>query len=629
MISDTLNKLQIVLGFLLYLGLIVVRSTVTEFLFLTILIVAGFSLPFLIAKVSFKSRILSITSVLCFLLYPLIFGVAKSISLLFGIDIGILNSISSLLTLLLFHVYLYAFIRSQSDASLLKYIDTLITVSVICVIFFAVVFILRDFQSVISTDLLVHKTAVNGMNEASKFYLFPDGYSNVFTERAYPVVIYHTFIHTLSEGFQITFANFAFLIDIIFSIFGAIVAFVLLKSITKRDFLATIGLIICLFSFENLAYTFHVFIPQTFAFFLFMISLGSIIRREYTFLSIAALITIMLLTHFYIGGFLVFLILLSLLYEKLNLVFLREGFLSLTFIFVLFLFGFSFAQEFQSEYLEYLGMIDIYPPNSTETLKGLFNTLGLVLVLVPLAIASAILSKKIKTYEILSLYGIITGIGMYLLLPVFSGKFLIGLGFFAAIIIAKYVQKFNIRNNFIMFIIFILILIPLILNFYTSYQKSLPFLEQRDGTYTALSPEDISITNYWLNNKPNCIVVSDPQTQITLHSIGKGNSAGGLYMSIESRRKLNNFVENPTEDGLLDVRNIHELLMANVDQICFVMSSRLRHMVENDSIWTSSVLNYTVKQGEEIVGVDSVMEFMEKDYKEIYSDDFFTVYLLP
>jgi hypothetical protein len=375
-------------------------------------------------------------------------------------------------------------------------------------------------------------------------------------------------------------------------------------------------------------YDFVFFIPQTFALYLLILTL----REKKLKLSQLIIISILLIsTHFIIGtvfaGYLWFrfLIIRNLKTRKEKTIFMLLLLLSVIFFCLANIAGFSTEKLLQEEAVKVIGSLTnaYYPSNLTIYAQNL----GAGWLLVIIAYLSVLINRK-RDVEDLSLLSFITlGISFYFLAPTYANKFAIGLGFFATILIIKYLWKLGFKP--IIKLLLFLLLIPIWgLNYFVQYNRYLSFYIQEDGTTSAIVKEDEAIINYLNeNNLTDRFIISDPYTQIVIASLGEIDTANAQYMPLETRENLLRYLEKPnteTYEQLLTSPGIPAR-----EDITILYSSRLHRSLElNDQAWLYNVYSLPTNNSYSInkVGEDLIedQERLNKDL--IYISDNFVLF---
>jgi hypothetical protein len=613
------------------MGFLTKFSTVFESdFFIVYFIVIAFTFPLLLSNFLFKSNFFSLKSVFTFLIYPAIYLIAFVFFLAFNIRILDSYTFIGLIVILLWHALLIRFINKENFDDL-DHKSTQFLLGLGAFGFFMILIsFLRDYTSIISTDILVHNTVLNSMENSRILHLMPGGYSNMFTDQGYPIVFYHTFLFFIKNAFVFDFVKVAYYIDFVFTLLSSLLLVKFFHKHFGSYLWSLVGALGVILIFENIAYTAHYFLPQTLAFWFFLqiISNGKNTLKQLIF-AVPLLIT----THLFMGTYLAVILVLKHFYVerflhskfkyKPSLFF--EGSLLLLVVVVLSYAGFSVENVFQKSTLIDVGTLT--NPGFSDKFITLSTLMGFFSILFLIA-AIRLYFKKIKEeVEVFSFMFVLIGLVMYFLAPTFAGKFFLGFGVFIMIIIISFIKDIRFKPRFLKILALVILFIGLGFNFAQQYHNLLPFLRQSSGTVSAVVEKDRDLLNYWSKAKPECLVLSDPQTQISIHSLGRGNSARGYYMTLDSRKVLASFVAAPSQD-VLDKFYSFEEISDESSPLCFIMTARLRELVDGSYVWTEIIYNYKVDQVGELKDQDKVIEFMQDKYPVIYQDPYSIVYKL-
>ncbi len=618
---------SLILGF--SFGFQVVTQSI-PFLIYFFLIV--FTLPSLISKSILGENSFSLAAVYSFLIYPAIYFVGLVLRSI-GIDLAGyyefagsgLIAIWTLLALRLIFKAKFNGFRASYKRILLALLPF--------IVFIGVIVIARDYGSIISTDILVHKTVLNGMSDPQTVGFMPASYSSTFTDQAYPIVMFHAFLYTLANAFKFDYALAGYFVDIFLTLIFSIAAYKLFRKYYKPGW-AVLGVTLSLLVFENLAYTAHFFIPQTFAFLLFLFILGD---KDLKFRGLIAAIGILLLTHFFIGIFLSFFLIVKYIYyervikvesKKQNLLLFQEIILVFLFIISLSITGFSIENSFQKGITDWVGGL------SNPDFRGKFDAiLALIgagwLVLIPAFLR--VFFKPHKTMpELIGYFGMMTTIAIYFLAPTFAGKFLLGFGLFSSLVVIAFLQKLKPKHLLVYVVIGILLITSYGVNYVLQLQTLTSFILQNNGPTSAVVKKDNNLVKYWQENSPKCVLISDPQTQLTIHSLGEGESLRGNYMNLGDRNTFVEFIGSPNADTLEKVKNLTDLSDPRYagKPLCIGITARLMELATKDHRWTKMIFTYQVDHTDRLNKQVEVIRFLDKNANEIYNDDYHAVFLL-
>ncbi len=599
-----------------------------QYLFIAIYTLIVFIIPFLIGKVIFRAPFISLASVTSFLLYPCLLLIIKSAQILFNLNISYLNSAVACILFILFFLLLLAYIMVEPSTSIYRTLKSFVLPIIVIVTYLLFNLLLKDFGDSISTDIYIHKTAINGIKSSYEIGFFPDSYSSAFTDRAYFIGIFHSMLYFLSFGFGLDFVKVAYIIDIVFSLVVVVTIYNVSKSLLSSDTLRLLVLLVSVFAFENLAYTTQFFLPQTLAFLLFLIILAALNTTRLSLVKISCVFTILVTSHFVIGTFLTLIIVLSfgVRYFKIGIQALLLWALVLSLL--LATTGFSLGSILQSGYLNYFGITsDSF--NIIFKIESLWIIFGPIWLLIIVSLVFFTFKKKPANIVLeASAIGVVINIIVFILDPIFAGKFLIGIGIFGSMLIAWFLDRYLV-SKFYFWQILTFTSAVIIVSYLVNFGSLMPFLKQQGGSSNVVGREDVPLANYWREQQPYCTAVSDPQTQLVIHSLGEGLSARALYLSLPSREVVLEFIQNPNRKNLSNIFSIEEL-MGRTD-VCFVLSSKLQYLRRHDHSWLKTVLNYLAINPGKLSKNDSVQEFFENESQlalKLYEDEYYEVYKL-
>jgi hypothetical protein len=565
------------------------------------------------------------------LYFPLIYVFALITHHIHGVDFQNIYLGYGFLTIILWQVFLTIYILRSSIYTVERTLRNFAYALIPFAIFVILIMIVRDYGSIISTDILGHQTVLNGMENPNNIGFMPATYSTTFTGQGYPIIMYHTFLYMLSNAFSFPYHLVGYFVDILLTLMCSLVLF---KFFLKYfgSFWAVIGTALAILTFENLAYTAHFFIPQTFAVLLFLIILGN---KSLNLSKVLIASIILIVTHFLIGPFLAIFLLIKYFYfeKKLlnkdnqnhNFLFM-ESFLLFSFIILLNAAGFSIERYFQKATTGWFG--NLSNPEFFNKLPVLFNLLGAIWILLIPALVRILLKKKREMPELIGYFGILLTLSIYFLSPTFASKFFLGFGFFASLVIISWFRNINFVTKYFKITILSVIILAYMFNFSTQFLELTRFLEQENGQRTALVSKDDNLIAFWRKENPECVLISDPQTQLIIHSIGKGTTARGMYMTLESRKKLADFVREPSQEALIKVLEIEELENIKSDKICLGISQRLIEMAEKNQIWEELISTYQVDHKNAYLETSHPSIKLLDIYPRIYLDGYHAVFLV-
>lgn len=591
-----------------------------------------FTLPSLISINLLGGKTFGIKSAYSFLIYPVVYIIGLMLRSR-GVGLSEFYPIAGILIIFLWNIFLWRMIAKAKYRKLMLSLKEIFFGILPFLIFMAITILVRDFGSIISTDTLVHKTVLNGMEDPVRLGFMPSNYSSTFTDQAYPIVMFHTFLYMLTNAFNFSYSLIGYFLDIFLTFIFSIATFSLFRKYFTVGW-SSLGVILSLLVFENLAYTAQFLIPQTFCFLLFVYILNS---SRLNIKSLLASIVLLTLTHFFIGLFLSGILVLRYIYlgnilklgqkQERNIL-TREIFLVIILIIVASALGFSVERFFQQDIVKWVG--DLTNPEFKGKIDAVFNLFGYIwIIFLPILIIT-IFKKKRSLPEGIGYIGIAANIGFFFLGPVFAGKFLLGFGLFSSLIMISYLSNLRPQKKLLNLIMALLLIIIYGVNFAIQLRDLSSFLDQNEGKTTAIVVKDNDLINYWIEKKPTCILISDPHTQLTIHSLGKGETLRGNYMILDDRRKLVDFVNQPNDKTFGKVLNMKDLQDEEYKDkdICIDISSRLLELVESENPWKDYIFLYKVDHAKELDLNTKIIKYLDKNSSKIYGDKYHSVYLI-
>lgn len=600
--------------------------------FLIYFLLIAFTLPSLISKNLLGRNIFDIRAAYAFLIYPAIY-IAGVLLKNFNISLDQFYPLAGILIILLWNILVGKMIYKAKFTSFIKSSKEIAFSITPFLIFLLVTLITRDFGSIISTDVLVHKTVLNGMEVQDTVGFMPDSYSSTFTDQAYPIVMYHTFLYMAANAFQFNYSLVGYFLDIFLTLIFTLASYQLFRKYFTAGWSA-LGVTLALFVFENLAYSAHFFIPQTFCFLLFLLILNT---TKLNIGKLLASIIILTLTHFYIGIFLSILLITKYLYiektlkigeKKENNLFVREAFFVLLLLILASATGFSIERIFQRETVQWVGALS--NPDFKGEITAIFDLLGYTwIIFIPVLLRVAFKQRR-TTPETIGYIGIVANLSAYFLGPVFAGKFLLGFGLFSSLILISYLKELKPKTVWLYFLIAGCLVISYAVNYNLLFRELSSFLSQENGSTTAIVDKDESLVNYWQEQKPQCVLISDPQTQLTIHSLGKGESLRGNYMTLHDRKILIDFISTPRAETLAQLQTMEDLSdpWYKDTEICLGISARLLELASSEHNWQNYIFTYKVDHFSKLDTSAEVLKFLSQSAEQLYQDEYHKVYLL-
>ncbi len=620
-----------VIGYLIYLLLTGgLSSFSTDYVFIAYTIFTVLTLPNLIAKVIFKARIVSLTSLFSFLYYPILYTLTTIISRVGGASLSEILPFASIFNLLLWNILFALFIlldekRGDYSEKIVKNIALAIIPATILSILTAI--FIRQKDSVVALDYLQHTTVPNAMFYENKLCILPTQCSNLFLQHGYT-----TFYHIIL-GFLTTFIHndpikTFFMLDMLLPIIASVPLFYIFKKYTKNNLWSQLGVFISLSVFVTGAYEFIFFIPQTLTFLLFLIALKA---DNIKFKQLLPLTLLLTSTHFIFGPILSGLLWFKfIILDKLKTtVELRVTYLILLLTLIFFtlsnIAGFSFEKMLQTDSVNIIGSLtNTYYPNN---LTSIWNILGAIWLFIPIIYLTNIFQKSRSKASIIGISFAVIMLILYLLAPTYANKFTMGIGVYISILLVTFLSK---RNFSSISKAILCSLLPAIffVNFYIRYKEYLIFYTQYNGRVSAITEEDMQIVEYFkTDSKAPQQIVSDPYTQIILTSLANIKTANAQYMYLNLRENLYSYLKNPnpkTYETLITTPSF-----PSGKNVGILLTSRLySSLVHEDKSWIYNMYSLDINNDEKIVGIDEkLVEDMRRTGREtVYINDNFVLF---
>ncbi len=477
--------------------------------------------------------------------------------------------------------------------------------------------VLRQPGSIISLDSLQHQSVVNQSYSDLKICISPSQCNNLFLKDGYTTT-YHSVLFFVSPSDFLTQSRIAAM-DIVWLVISAIAVFMFVKHFIKDQRMQVIVTAVSLLVFVNGAYEFILFIPQTFSFFIFMMSFT---RKKLSNLELVTFAISMLLVHLIMGAFLTFLMVMFELIKRKTV-----GLKSITLVATLgmiltFLFSalqLTFEKIFQSSEIEFLGNATnkAFPENLTE-----LANINLILVIGLLATTLVYLlgfRKEKASFTLLPLA--LTSVAVYFFSPTYANKFLIGIGLYGAIVVIEIISDL-IKNATTELIVITLCIAFSALAFVGNYKLTLSFYKTGDNVYSALNGKEKSLINFLKNTQLDCEVVTDPFSQIAITGLTKFQTYQGQYMSPDYRKIIHNFLQKPNEATLGAV-----LAYLDQENTCFIYSYRLEEArVEKIDMWANQLYYYVVDSSKTLNDDLEPIKVLDKDMNLVYRDKYYYVF---
>lgn len=602
----------------------------TNYVFIAYLIFTTLTLPNLLSRVVFKSRLFGVSSAILFIYFPILFALQVLIANLTGLSLNEILPLGVVFNIILWNILFIFFIIGDNKSGneseeILKEIASALVPSILFVIF--VFIFIRQKDSVVALDYLQHLTVPNKIFHNGILCFLPGECSNLFLQHGY-TTFYHIVLGNIVTFLGNDSVKTFYVLDIVFPLVASIPIYMTFKKVTKSTLWSQLGVLLTLLTFVMGGYDFLFFIPQTLALYLFILTFK---ERKISTLQLVLISLLLFSTHFIIGsifiGYLWFrsLIIQRLKSKKEKNIFLLLLALSVLFFAVANIAGFSVEKLIQQDALKVVGSAtNAYYPNN---LLIYFQNVGAGWLLILVAYIG-ILFKKEKSELMLSLFSFLSfGVIFFLLAPTYANKFAIGLGFFASLIVINYIWSLGFKPIIKLFLFGALIL-TWGLNFFVQYRRYLTFYTQENGTASAIVKEDETVIEYVKKNDlTDTFILSDPYTQLVLTSLGNVDTANAQYMQLETRENLLKYLENPS------IQTYEKLLpspgIPGGSKIQILYTSRLERSIKlNDYSWLYNIYSLPINNSYPITILkEDLLEDQRRVKRElIYISDNFILF---
>lgn len=591
-----------------------------NYVFIGYVIFSTLTLPNLLSKVIFKSKLFGLSSSLLFAYFPVQFALQLLISYISGLSLSEILPFGVIFNLILWNLLFSLFILADNDEGneSEEMIKEILMATIPAILVTGLVFIfIRQQNSVIALDYLQHLTVPNRIFQNGAICILPGQCSNLFLQHGY-TTLYHLILGNMTTFLGLNPIKAFFVLDMIFPIVTSIPIYMILKKVTRSTLWSQLGVLLSLLTFVMGGYDFVFFIPQTLALYFLILT----IKEEDLGTSKLIPISILLIaTHFILGtifvGYLWFkyLVIEKLKTSKEKTIFLLLTLLSVIFFILANIAGFSIEKLFQEDALKTIGSATnaYYPYN----LSIYIQNLGQGFLMLILAFFAEIFERK-KNTKTLSIFAFIAfGLIFFMLAPTYANKFAIGIGFFSSFVVIRYLQRLGFKP---ITKILLFILLPILwgLNFFIQYQRYQTFYTQENGTISAIVEEDMELIQY-LEENPliDTLVISDPYTQLMVASLANIDTANAQYMSLETRQNLLSYLTEP------NVQTYEQLITSpgveGGKDIAIIYSSRIARTLELEDIsWTYNIYSLPLNNSHNIQTLDKGLKAdLERQGKEI------------
>jgi hypothetical protein len=415
-----------------------------------------------------------------------------------------------------------------------------------------------------------------------------------------------------------------YIIDVLFPIIASIPLFYIFRDFTKSTIWSQIGVLFSLLVFVMGGYDFVFFIPQTFALFLFLL-----IYREKKLNKTMFILSAILLvsTHFIIGTYLAgFLYIKHFILKHIDRkkevkIFYLILLISVIFFTLANIAGFSFEKLVQAEDIDIIGSLtNPYYPNN---LSVFWQILGPMWLFVIVIFITNLLERKLSRIYLEGITYIAMITVVYFLAPTYANKFTIGVGFFSSLLIIKFLSTLK-MGIFLKSFVLTALLVIFSSNFFVQYNRYLAFYTQQNGTVSAITQEDMAIVEYLNTQKISSVILSDPYTQLIVESLTNTETANAQYMSLQTREKLLEYLNNPNIETYEDL--IISPGIPKNNNFSILYTSRIHRAIKNeDNSWIYNIYSLSINNSEKIESIDKeLLEEMERTgrYPVYISDNF-------
>lgn len=605
------------------------ESFSNNYIFIGYIIFSTFTLPNLISKVIFRSRIVGFTSALCFLYFPILFGISILVSKIVGVPLSEILPFGSIFNVILWNILFMLFIlldekRGDYSEKIVKDILSAMFPAILFSIFVAI--FIREPNSVVALDYLQHLTVTNKIFYNDILCILPGQCSNLFLQEGY-TTFYHLILGYITTFIQTDPIKTFYVLDLLLPVVSSIPLYYIFKKYTANTMWSQLGVLLSLLVFVMGGYDFIFFIPQTFALLLFLIIFKD---REMDFPKLLLASVLLISSHFIIGTFLSVLLLIkyvvvdNLKNRKEVKIYYLILLLSLFFFVLANIAGFSVEKLIQIDAVKVIGSLtNPYFPHNLDTFALI---LGPSWILIALAYFSNLFEKDTKKSSLISITFIVISTICYFLAPTYANKFTIGIGVFSSILLISFLSNLNWKFFPKLFISIALIGIYLV-NFFIQYNSYLVFYTQADGTVSAITKEDQAIVDYLNENPTNDMVISDPYTQLIVASLTNTDTLEAQYMQLDTRYNLYEYLKDPNTDT-------YEMLLTSSsfpsnDNFVILYTSRLHKSINyQDVAWIYNIYSLSINNTESIGEVDGkLVQDQERTKREpVYISDHFVLF---
>ncbi len=622
-----LTILSLFLPFFYYLFLLFSGGFENSYFFFLYNSLVIFSLPFLTSRYIFVKSGFSINGGFLFLIYPVTYFFLFLFSRILPFELSNALYFFSIIFVLKWNFFIGFLVWRLIWSKTRRFFSENVPLVGAFLLYIFVFFFTRNLDTIISLDYLQHISVSEKMKVGEQLCLTPNQCSELFLKLGY-TTIYHTIL-----GFLTTFSNgnvlrSMFFMDLAYPLFVCAIVFNFLKKFSKNIAAMVLFSLAAVLIYVNGSYETNLFLPQTLAFVIFLCIL---LEKKTQVSSLIGGGILLVLTHFVMGPYLFFFLLLKyFLLEKLPKKILSE-FSKYIFFFALFtpvIFllinssGFSIESAFQQSDIDIIGGFTNAPfPQNMWNYFLMWGGVGVFLIF------SILFQKQKKSpWYIYSLIYMSLTLCFYLLAPTYANKFLIGSSIFSVILMFKYLKNLNLKEPVIKVLISLILVCALFPNFVFRYELNLDFYKQNDGIATAVPQVNRKMLKHLKSlEQQNCIFVSDPMTQIQIEGLSNKNTARAQYLLPESRRSIFDFASFSDLESYKNLRDIKELKRRDM---CFVYSSVIHTTVQrNDTNWLFHMFSVPKDNSMPVQETDVKYFMTDRGYEVTYQDPYFIVFI--
>ncbi|MCA9381086.1 hypothetical protein KC678_02380, partial [Candidatus Dojkabacteria bacterium] len=233
------------------------------------------TLPSLISKAFFSSPFIGFTSAMCFLYYPIAYGVIYFLSSFNIFEFAWLSAGFTIFTLLYWnYLVLFLLIKLKNEYLKLVFKQCIKLIPILMISLIILGLFIRQVDSVLALDYVQHQTVVTAINSGEKLCTIPNDCSNLFLQVGYST-FYHFILGTVGSFTANNLNAVFYVLDFVWLlVFGIVVYKLFIKNLKNQTY-AVIGAFLTTLIFTTGAYENIFFLPQTLSFILFLIILSS------------------------------------------------------------------------------------------------------------------------------------------------------------------------------------------------------------------------------------------------------------------------------------------------------------------------------------------------------------------